>query len=79
MTLGGLCIMTLPVHACGGHSCFCCTVLVGEMHPAPELLNISCGARAETKQSLWVRGWGEVKLGHRKRSGLFDFHLTTFP
>lgn len=54
MTLAGLCMMTLPVHACGGQCCFCGTI-VGKAHPAPKLLNINCGARVEAKQSLWVR------------------------
>lgn len=55
MTLDGLCIMTLPVHACGGQCCFCGTIVVGETRLAPKSLNISCGARAEAKQNWWVK------------------------
>lgn len=39
MTLAAQCIMNLLVHACGGQRSFCGTIVVGEKHAAPELLN----------------------------------------
>lgn len=60
MALSGLCIMTLPVCACGGQHGFHGTAVVGETHPALQLPNISCGDKAEAKQNFWVNAMGEI-------------------